>query len=297
MSKHILYLLAILSLSIFSSCEKEESSSKKTISPKKIITGKWTSEKSVNDYSIRMNTGENRAILLIQEDSHISETTSFLHMSSHTQDSLQASQDTTISWNGKVIESDYSFNEDGTFSINYEYILEKTTSTYFEYGTTEAVPPYIPAFPGKKFTLDSINKKNYRVEYTGAWNLLASSSDTGKTRLILEIETEIQLNNYLVFYICNAEDDTNPGYLWNQGVPIDTTFSSRKSESINNNYAIGEKSKIWDIESFTNSNITLSRNVSRIFHHSYSSSPSGMSFSLSGQKIGSEKLDLVPSIN
>ncbi len=229
------------------------------------MSGVWTITQFTGDYLKKLNSGENRTILLAQNGTTISETTDYIGMSSATQDSLQAGQDTTIEWKGKMIDSYYDIREDGTFDFAYEYVLEKTHSKNYENGNPDSVPPFFPAFPGKPYNLDSTMKRNYRTEYRGRWNFLDDVDGyKNRERVIFEIENATYITNYSVTYVLDAEDDDGK---WSQGDPVDTTFSSQSLESVSHKYANGERSILWELDKLKNLEITMTRNLDHIYTH------------------------------
>ena len=229
------------------------------------MSGSWTITEFTGDYLVKLNDGENRKILLKQNGITISETTEYINMSQHTQDSLQAGQDTTIEWKGKIIDAFYEIREDGTFDFAYEYTLEKTHSKYYENGTTLPITPYFPAYPGMPFTIDSTMTRNYRTEYRGRWNFLDDVDGYKyRERVIFEIENAIHLTNRAVTYVCDAEDDDGK---WDLGNPVDTSFSSQSLESINHKYANGEYSILWELDKLKNLEVTMLRTLDHIYTH------------------------------
>lgn len=229
------------------------------------MSGVWTITQFTGDYLEKLNSGENRKIILAQTGTTISETTDYIGMSQATQDSLQAGQDTTIEWKGKMIDSYYDIREDGTFDFAYEYILEKTHSKTYENGNANPITPFFPAFPGKPFNIDSTMKRNYRTEYKGRWNFLDDVDGyKNRERVIFEIENATYITNYSVTYVLDAEDDDGR---WDQGDPVDTTFSSQSLESVNHKYANGELSILWELDKLKNLEVTMMRELDHIYTH------------------------------
>ena len=74
-------------------------------SRKSRMSGVWNITEFTGDYLLKLNSGENRKILLKQSGASISETTEYINMSTETQDSLKAGQDTIIEWKGKIIDA------------------------------------------------------------------------------------------------------------------------------------------------------------------------------------------------
>ncbi len=229
------------------------------------ITNKWQIKDFKGDYLVKLNSGENRQIDLIQSGSKISEIVDYTKMSQSTQDSLSAGQDTTITWKGKMVESTYDIRKDGSFEFVYEYILEKKHSkSYMENGFNEPISTFWPAFPGQNFIVDSIMSRNYRTVYRGKWNFLNNIDGyKKKERIIFEIEDASYITNLSTKYIFDAEDD--------DGVfpenPVDTTFSTQSLESVNHHYANGEVNILWEIDKLKNKEVTLKRVLDHVYTH------------------------------
>jgi len=231
------------------------------------MSNDWDIVKFNGDYFLKLNSGESREILIRQSGNTISETTSFINMSQETQDSLQAGQDTTIEWKGRVIEAYYNISEDGTFSFSYEYTLEKTHGKYYENGKSTPITPFFPAYPGKPFTMDSVMKRNYHTEFRGRWNFLNDIDGWNEDeRVVFEIESASYILNYSVTYTCDAEDDDGR---WDNSDPVDTTFSSQILESTVLKYANGEHSDLWAIDGLNGSSVTMNRPLDLIYTHAF----------------------------
>ncbi len=250
------------------------------------MSGNWTITEFKGDYLEKLNSGENRKIILKQNGNSISETISYIGMSAETQDSLQAGQDTTIEWKGKIIEAMYDIREDGTFDFAYEYTLEKTHGKAYDEGYNYTIPTYkynpdyplytpsnppadfkyfFPPYPGVAFKVDSTMKRNYRREYRGRWNFLDDVDGyLYRERVIFEVESSTYLTNYSVTYILDADDDDGR---WDDGDPVDTTFSSQSLESTSHKYANGEFSILWELDKLRNLEITMMRELDHIFTH------------------------------
>ena len=225
----------------------------------------WDVTKFNGDYHLKLNSGENRIITFRQSGLSVSETTDYIKMSEATQDSLQAGQDTTIEWKGKLLEAFYDIRDDGTFDFAYEYVLEKTHSKKYEDGNPNPITPFFPAYPGKPFTMDSIMTRNYRTEYRGRWNFL-DKIDGWKDdqRIVFEIESASLVTNYSVTYVCDADDDDGT---WANNDPVDTTFSSQSLESVYEKFANGENNDVWEIDGLNGSSVTMKRPLDYIFTH------------------------------
>ena len=229
------------------------------------MSNNWNILKFDGDYLMKLNSGERREIVIKQSDTTISETISYISMSAETQDSLQAGQDTTIEWKGKINEAFYEIREDGTFDFVYEYTLEKTHGKYYENGKPDPIPPFFPAYPGKPFTIDSVMKRNYRTTYSGRWNFLYNVDGWNEfERVIFEIENASHITAYSATYICNAEDDDGS---WNSGDPVDTTFSRQDLEITVYKYANGERNEIWEIDELNDEFVTIKRSLDFILTH------------------------------
>lgn len=227
------------------------------------VTGTWSVADFTGDYLLKLNTGENRKILLAQVGNSVSETTEYINMSAKTQDSLSAGQDTIIEWKGKLVEAIYDFKKDGTFKYSYEYTLEKTHSKNYEEGNPDAITPFFPPYPGKAFSIDSTMTRNYRTEYVGRWNFLDDVDGyKNRERIILEIEDARFITNYAVTYVCDAEDDDG---FWDLNDPVDTSFSSQSLQSVNHKYANGENSILWELDKLKNLEITMIRELDHIY--------------------------------
>lgn len=225
------------------------------------VTGTWSVAEFTGDYLLKLNTGENRQILVSQVGQSVSETTEYIDMSPATQDSLSAGQDTTIEWKGKLVDGFYDFKKDGTFKYGYEYTLDKTHSKSYEDGSTEAIA-FFPAFPGKAFSIDSTMTRNFRTEYVGRWNFLDDVDGyKNKERIVIEIEDARFLTNNSVTYVLDAEDDDGVY----PGDPVDTSISSSSFQSVNHKYANGEHSIVWELDKLKNLEITMIRQLDHIY--------------------------------
>jgi hypothetical protein len=234
-------------------------------SRKKRMSNNWNIVKFEGKYLRKLNCGENRKIDLLQSGSSVSETTQYITMCEDTQDSLQAGQDTTIEWKGKLDEAFYNINEDGTFTFVYEYTLSKTHSKYYENGNPDSIHPFFPPYPGKPFTIDSTMKRNYRTEYKGRWNFLNDIDGWEEDeRVIFEIESSAFIINYAVTYVCDAEDDDGR---WENQDPVDTTFSSQSLESITQKFANAEYNEVWAIDGLNGEAVTMTRPLDHVYTH------------------------------
>ncbi len=285
----VLLLVAIMTATLFEGCFKkgDEDPFISLRSRKARITNKWKVSSFDGNYLIKLNSGENRLVDLKQTDSKIVETIEYTKMSSETQDSLSAGQDTTIAWNGKIIEAYYDIKKDGSFEFVYEYSLEKThRKEYLENGYNNSIGSFWPPFPGQNFTVDSVMKRNYRTVYKGRWNFLYNEDGyKNKERIIFEIEDAVNITNLSTTYIFDAEDD--------DGVfpsnPVDTTFSRQSLESVSNKYANGERSVLWEINKLRGKEVTLSRVLDHIYTHALTGTEGYKKV-----RRGSESTELVP---
>lgn len=224
------------------------------------MTGIWDITEFNGIYHEKLNTGENRDIILHQTNKTISETTDYIKISQATQDSLGAGQDTSIEWKGQMIDSYYDIRDDGTFEFAYEYVLEKTHFKVFEEGSSTVgifAPTSLP------FRVDSTMSRNYRTEYRGRWNFLDDVDGyNNKERIIFEIENATYLTNYATTFVYDAEEDelTYPD-------PTDTTYSTQSLESVNHKYANGEFSILWEIDKLKNMEATFTRKLDHIYTH------------------------------
>ncbi|MBN2668663.1 MAG: hypothetical protein JXR60_05470 [Bacteroidales bacterium] len=262
-----LLLLVVVMSTVLEGCFRkgEEDPFVSLKSRKARITNTWDFSTFTGDYLLKLNSGENRYITLFQEsESKISETTQYVNMTDATRDSLQAGQDTTITWDGKIIEAYYEIKDDGTFEFAYEYVLEKTHGKYYENGTSQSINSFWPAFPGKPFRVDSTMSRNYRTEYRGRWNFLDKYDGYKKReRVVFEIENATYITNYSTYYVFDAEDDDG---VW-PGDPVDTTYSHQSLESINHKYANGEYSIIWELDKLKGKEMKLYRELDHIYTH------------------------------
>ncbi len=228
------------------------------------LSGEWTINVFTGDYFVKFNSGENREIDFHQTDkTTISEYTTYIDMTSATQDSLHAGQDTSIEWKGRVIEGKYIFREDGTFDYAYEYTLEKTISKYFEEGS-DSVGIFAPV--SDPFRIDSTLTRNYRTELRGRWNFLYNVDGyKKKERIVLEVENATYLTNYAVTYVYDFDDDDLEGV-------GDTSFSTQTLESVSHKYANGEYNLLWEIDMLKNLETKWSRTLDHIYTHALTGS-------------------------
>jgi hypothetical protein len=239
------------------------------------MTGVWDITAFTGNYLEKLNSGENRQILLQQTNTSMSETTDYIKMSEATQDSLGAGQDTSIEWTGKIIEAFYDIRKDGTFDFAYEYYLDVThTKTLSEGSSTIGI--FAPT--SNPFTIDSTLTRTYRTEYRGRWNFLDDVDGyQKKERVIFEIENATYLINYSTTFVYDFEDDD----LEDEG---DTTYSTQSFESVSHKYANGEYSILWEIDKLKNLEITLKRELDHIYTHALTGTE-GYKFARKGDEL------------
>jgi hypothetical protein len=256
------YLLLSFAITIIlSSCKKNETESNPKGKSSPNIEQLWTINNYTASYFLLLNTGEKRRISIAQEGVDITETIEYIHISSLTQDSLDLNGDTTITWLGNVSDAYIDIKDDGHYTYVYEYALDYTEN--YPNGTNEALNDMIPAFPNNGFSYTETTTRTYRTEFTGQWNYANKiAQDTNIIRLLFEQENHTYTETINKTYTIDAFENNGN---WNMNEPYDTTFSTQNLHVINQKYANGQKSAIWQIELFENNNLRLSRPLKHVY--------------------------------
>jgi len=255
----LLLILVVLSTLLEGCFRKGENDPFISFSSRKArMSGRWDIAEFTGNYLLKLNSGENRKINLKQSGSSVSELTEYINMATETQDSLQAGQDTSIEWKGKIVEAYFDIRADGTFDYAYEYTLEMTHSKFFPEGDS-TVGIYAPT--SYAFTIDSTMKRNYRTEYRGRWNFLNNVDGSKKgERVIFEIENAAYVSNLAITYVYDFDID-------DLEIEHDTSFSTQSLESENFKYANGEFSTVWYLDKLKGQEATMMRELDYIYTH------------------------------
>jgi hypothetical protein len=257
-----LLLTVVVMSTLFEGCTRkgEEDPFISLRSRKARMTGLWTVSSFTGNYKEELNTGERRSIEMKHTGKTVSETTEYIKMSEATQDSLKAGQDTTITWDGKIVEANYDIRKDGTFNFIYVYELEVTHSKTLSEGSS-SIGIFAPT--PNPFRIDSTLTRRYKTEYRGRWNFLDDIDGYKKhERIIFEVENATYQTNESTTFVYDFEDD-------DLAVETDTTFSTQSVEVTTHKYANGEHSIVWEVLMLKNKEAKFRRDLDYIYTYVY----------------------------
>ncbi len=183
-------------------------------------------------------------------------------------DSIDTPHDTTITTNGTIKESEYSFDKNSkmTYLLKYEYVIDKSSIDENTNVTTY-----------EKTVITTT------IRATGSWNFLSKVEINGVNKYknkerISFIYESYNTETITVYTIRQVNED---------GATIYSDYQSSRS-SVENKYANGENAQIWLINELRNKKIVLERMVDNL--NITDNNGTGYSYS----EKGPENMRLVP---